>query len=567
MDEQASGRAPWLNAYPRDIPWDMKLPPEPLSAALDRAEARYGRQTAIDFMGKVCSYRLLGHLVRCAAKGLAALGVAKGDRVGLLLPNTPYYVVGYYAALELGAVVVNFNPLFAEDEIARQAKDSGVKVMLALDLALILDKLMAALPRTEIEKVVVCSMANALPPSTAMMFRLFKRHELSQPVDMDRLTTFRDLIDNDGRIKRTVVDPLTDAAVLQYTGGTTGTPKGTILTHANLAANRRQVAAWCPTLGDGEEKVLGVLPLFHVFAMTVVMNLAIEIGASMILLPRFKLEQVLGTIHKKRPTLFPVVPTLLNALNNSPETPKHNLGSLKYCISGGAPLPIEVLHRFQDLTGCTVVEGYGLSETAPVATCNPTDGRVREGSIGLPLPATSIEVRGLDDPTRRLGTNLKGQIAVRGPQVMQGYWQRPEETRAVMDDGALLTGDVGYVDDDGYVFLVDRLKDVILVNGYNVYPRMVEEALYAHEAVAEATVIGVPDDDRGEAPKAFVVRREGADLDAPTLLAFLKTKLAPSEVPRAIEFRDELPKTMIGKLSKKELVAEEQAKRTAVCAA
>ncbi|MCB1885732.1 MAG: long-chain fatty acid--CoA ligase [Geminicoccaceae bacterium] len=556
------GAMPWLKSYPEGIDWGAPLPPEPVNAALDRAEARYGKRPAIDFMGKICTYGLLGHLVRRAAKGLAALGIGKGDRVGLLLPNTPYHVVCFHAALELGAVVVNFNPLYSEDELVRQANDAGVRVMVTLDLAMILDKMVAAAPRTRVERVVVCSMAAALPPSMAVMFRLFKRGEVAHPTDAARFSSFKQLIDNDGRIARAVVDPLEDAAVLQYTGGTTGVPKGAVLTHANLAANRRQVAQWCPSIEPGAERVLGVLPLFHVFAMTVVMNLAVEIGATMILLPRFKLEQVLGVIHKKRPTLMPVVPTILNALNNSEATARHDLTSLKYCISGGAPLPIEVLHRFQAITGCHVVEGYGLSETAPVATCNPTDGRVREGSIGLPLQGTRIEVRALDDPGRVLGVGERGQITVRGPQVMRGYWNRPEETAAVFDDGALLTGDVGYVDADGYAFLVDRLKDVILVNGYNVYPRTIEEALYEHPSVAEATVIGLPDAERGEAPKAFVVLKEdAAPVDEAGLMAFLRPKLSPLERPRAIEVRDSLPKTMIGKLSKKELVAEERDRR------
>ena len=345
--------------------------------------------------------------------------------------------------------------------------------------------------------------------------------------------------------------------MLQYTGGTTGVPKGAMLTHANLAANRAQVTRWTPELRMGQEVVLGVLPLFHVFAMTVVMNLAIEAAACMILLPRFDLTQVLKTIHTKKPTLFPGVPTIFTAINNFAHTDKYDLSSLEVCISGGAPLPVEVKAAFEGRTGCTVVEGYGLSESSPVVTCNPLVGANKPGSIGLPLPGTTIEVHDLENPERRMPQGAKGEICVRGPQVMAGYWNRPEETAEVLRNGLLRTGDVGYLDEEGYVYLVDRLKDVILCKGYNVYPRNIEEAIYAHGAVAEVTVIGIPDPLRGQSPKAFVRLKEGESLTEDELRAFLGPKISPVEIPREIEFRDELPKTMIGKLSKKELVAEE----------
>jgi long-chain acyl-CoA synthetase len=406
-------------------------------------------------------------------------------------------------------------------------------------------------------------MAQALPQPTGLLFRLLKRRELAKaPADAPVVPFERLVAEPAPDFRPADVDP-EEVAVLQYTGGTTGVPKGAMLTHRNLVANREQVIARDPHMRRGGERMLGVLPLFHVFAMTVVTNVAIGLGAGMILLPRFNLRQVLRTIRKKRPTLFPVVPTLLGALLESPQIDRYDLRSLRFCISGGAPLPVEIKERFEARTGCVVVEGYGLTEASPVVTCNPVDGRARAGSIGVPVPGTLVGIRDLGDPHRSLPAGEKGELCVRGPQVTKGYWNRPEETEKTFVDGWLRTGDVGTMDGDGYVYLVDRIKDLIIVHGYNVYPRIVEEAIYEHGAVAEATVIGVPDPHYGQIPKAFVKLVEGGSLSAEELVAFLKTKLSPHEVPREIEFRDSLPKTMIGKLSKKELVAEEMAKRQA----
>ncbi len=374
--------------------------------------------------------------------------------------------------------------------------------------------------------------------------------------------TYKDLLGGAHGLRPVQIDPLEDVAVLQYTGGTTGVPKGAMLTHANLAANRRQVVAWGQDLKMGQERMLGVLPFFHVFAMSVVMNCAVGVAGEMILLPRFDLQEVLRTIEKTRPTLFPAVPTIFNAIENFEGVDRFDLSSIKLCISGGAPLPVEVKQAFEERTGCKVVEGYGLSESAPVATCNPPYGVNKAGSIGMPFPATEVALRDLEDPARPAAPGEKGEICVKGPQVMKGYWRRPEETAAVLDDGWLHTGDVGTMDEDGYVFLVDRLKDVILCGGYNVYPRAIEEACYQHEAVEEVTVIAVDDAYRGQAPKAFVKLREGVNLSTADLRAFLAERLSPIELPREIEFRDALPKTMIGKLSKKELIEEERAKLT-----
>ncbi|MGD1876393.1 MAG: AMP-binding protein [Kiloniellaceae bacterium] len=352
-----------------------------------------------------------------------------------------------------------------------------------------------------------------------------------------------------------------DVAVLQYTGGTTGLPKGAMLTHGSISANVSQLHRWFIGVRSGEQRVLAVLPLFHVFAMTVNMHLGIRIAAEIILLPRFEIETLMKTIARKKPTFFPGVPTLFNAVLHYPKLERYDLSCIQNSISGGAALPLPVRVAFENLTGGKLFEGYGLSEASPVATCNPVTGESRAGSIGLPLPGTEIVIRSLDNRDAPLPLGEKGEICLRGPQVMAGYWQRPEASAETLRHGWLHTGDVGFMDEDGYTYLIDRLKEVIISGGYKVYPRHIEEAIHRHPAVAEVTVCGVPDDYRGEVPKAFVCLKDGESLTPEALRAFLVGILSPMEMPRQVEFRDALPKTIIGKLSKKELIAEERAKQ------
>ena len=351
-------------------------------------------------------------------------------------------------------------------------------------------------------------------------------------------------------------------SVLQYTGGTTGIPKGAMLTHANLTANSRQAALWFPGVERGRERMLGVLPLFHVFAMSTVMNVSLEIGAEIILLPRFELDQVMKTIHGKKPTLFPAVPTIYTAIANHKEGDRYDLSSIKFCISGGAPLPLEIKEQFETATGCKVVEGYGLSEASPVVTCNPLNGPVKAGSIGLPVPGTTISLRDPADPEKEVAPGERGELCVKGPQVMRGYWNNPDATREQFVGEFLRTGDIAVIDEDGFFFIVDRIKDLIICSGYNVYPRVVEEAIYEHPAVEEVTVIGIKDGYRGEAPKAFIKLKAGASATTDDIRKHLAKKLSKIEMPAQIEFRDALPKTIIGKLSKKELKAEEAQRQT-----
>jgi long-chain acyl-CoA synthetase len=533
---------------------------------LDDAVTRFRDRPATHFLGYTLTYGELGDLVARAARGFQMLGVKRGTRVGICLPNTPYYLVCYFAILKAGGIVVNFNPLYVEREIARQIEDSGTQIMVTLDVEKIYPKVAASLDRTCLERIVVCPMRGILPFPKGVLFALLKSAELSKIPNDLRHVAFDKLIADQTPAKAVDLDPQKDLAVLQYTGGTTGTPKGAMLTHANLVANVRQVVSTAKDLVPGQERALLILPLFHVFAMTSGMNFCVAIGAEIILLPRFDVTEVLATIGKLKPTLFPGVPTIYTALNTAASQGKFDLSSIKFCISGGAPLPVEVRARFEQLTGCALVEGYGLTEASPVVSCNPPGGELKAGSVGVIVPDTIVEIRSLEDPSHILPRGEKGEVCIRGPQVMAGYWNRPAETAAAFIDGALRTGDVGYFDQDGYLFLVDRIKDLILCSGYNVYPRVIEEALYQHPAVAEAIVIGIEDAYRGQAPKGFVTLRPQTTATAEDLSRFLKDHLSPIEMPKLIEIRTTLPKTAVGKLDRKPLVEEEQNRRNAAAA-
>ena len=526
-----------------------------VSDLLDRSAQAFGDRPAINFLGRRLNYAQLKSSVDQLAASLQAMGVGPGDRVGLCLPNTPHAVIGYYAALKIGAIVVNYNPLYVARELAHQVRDSGTSVMLVIDMPEIHAKVASI---TSLRKIVVCSLADALPPAKGLAYRLLKRKQCLGALPADgRHVAFASLLT--GGVPTPVAIAPGDVAVLQYTGGTTGTPKGAMLTHANVRANAAQNVAYDPSRVPGEERVLGVLPLFHVFAMTVVMNYAVETAAEMILLPRYELKATMKALVACKPTIFPAVPTIYGAIAKLAAQENRDLSFIKLCISGGAPLPVEIGDHFRRLTGARLVEGYGLTESSPTVCCNPSTGEARIGSVGLPLVDTIVEIR--DPETRALmPTGEKGELVVRGPQVMRGYWNKPEDTAAVLDEHGLRTGDIGYIDADGYIFIVDRIKDVILSGGYNVYPRVIEDALYQHDDVAEAVVIGIADAYRGQAAKAFVVLRRGGTATPESLKTFLEGYVSKIERPAAIEIRDSLPKTAVGKLSRKELVAEEQTK-------
>lgn len=558
-----TSRYPWLRSYPDGLAWDSAIEPQPLWRLMDEAVERFPDRIAIDFLGHRTTYRELGRLVDRAARGLVEAGLKPGAKVGLFLPNTPYFVVLYYAVLKAGGTVVNFNPLYAPEELRRQVEDSETEIMATLDLRSLYDKLLPLVGTSPLKKLLVCSMGDALPMPKRWFFAIAMRRGLVTVPKDDRHVTFEALTHNAGNFTPASIDPRATLALLQYTGGTTGRPKGAMLTHANVYINARQCALWFPRDETRQEKMLGVLPLFHVFAMTTVMNWSLTAGATMILLPRFDLKGLLQTIKRCKPTGFAGVPTLFNAILNHPKIGDYELSSLVFCISGGAALPVELARRFEALSGAKLVEGYGLSECSPVVCCNLPKGPSRPGSIGLPYPATVVEIRATEAPHGLLPLGEHGELCVRGPQVMKGYWKQPEETAAAFIDGAFRTGDVGYIDAEGFCYVTDRLKDMINAGGYKIYPRLVEEALYAHPDVADCAVIGVPDPYRGQTVKAFVVPKPGHRLDEVLLADYLKHKLSPIELPKIYAFPSSLPKTAIGKIDKKLLVADETPERRA----
>ncbi|MBB4303089.1 long-chain acyl-CoA synthetase [Rhodobium orientis] len=539
--------------------WLANFRPRLMHTYLDDTVAAHPDRPAIDFMGRCWTWGEVGRDVEKATAGFRSLGVGPGVRVGICLPNTPYYTICYYAVLRAGGTVVNFSPLMAEQELIRQAEDAEISMLVTIDLKDLFDKAAAGHAEGAIETVVVCPLADALPAMKRMMFGLFKGGERAHVPDDPAYVHYPDLMARGGDTSPVEADPEELIALIQYTGGTTGIPKGAMLSHRNLSANMEQVRALVPSVNFGGERMVCVLPFFHVFAMTAEQNLCVLIGAEMVLLPKFELRELLRTFARTRPTLFIGVPTLFAALNNARNVGSEDLTSLKVCLSGGAPLPADVRERFESLATCVLVEGYGLTEASPVVCCTPITGPVKAGSIGPPLAGTRVEIRDVEDFDAVMPTGEKGEIVVKGPQVMQGYWKVPDETTEVLHGDWLRTGDIGYVDEDGYVYLVDRIKDIIITSGYNVYPRKIEEAIAQHPAVDEVTVIGVADAYRGQVPKAFVKLHDGEKLTELALLEFLTDRLSRLETPRSVAFRKELPKTLVGKLSKKELAAEEAA--------
>ena len=555
----SSSGHPWLTCYPAGVDWAQPMVGEPVPMLLDRAVKTYANKPCTNFLGKRLTYGEISALVDRATVGLKRIGVTKGMKVGLFLPNCPTFIVYYYAILKAGGVVVNYNPLYSPEELTFQIKDSETRVMITLDLVALFGKVEKLVEAGTLEHVVVASFPALLPSTKSVLFRLLKSKDLAQPARSSiaaKITMESVLMDNDGRYDPITIDP-NDIAVLQFTGGTTGTPKGAALSHANLTINVQQVRAWTAGgLKPGQERVVGILPFFHVFAMTGVMNLSIAMASEIVMLPRFELEDTLKLIASTKPTMMPGVPTVFNAMLNHPKIKTFDLSSLKFCLSGGAPLPLEVKRGFEALTGCRLVEAYGLSETSPGATFNPFEGPVKEGSIGQPIPGTIVAIKAPEDGSD-VPLGKEGEICIKGPQVMIGYWNKPEETANVFRDGFLRTGDIGKMDDQGFTFITDRIKDMIICSGFKVFPRHVEDKIYQHPAVEEVSVIGIADSYRGEAPKAFIKLKAGQTATAADILKHLEPKLSKIEMPSQIEFRDALPKTMIGKLSKKELKQEE----------
>ncbi|MGQ0486242.1 MAG: AMP-binding protein [Hyphomicrobiales bacterium] len=547
---------PWEKSYPAGVDWRAAIVARPLTELFDEAVNAHADKTCLNYRGKHYSYREVGRLVDRAARGFQALGVRRGIKVALVLPNCPYAVICFHAVLKAGGTVVNINPLYSRVEIERQVIDADARILVSLDVKALYGKVASlSLEGGCLERLIVCRMKGVLRFTEKLVYGFFRNGETADVAEDDRHIFFERLLANDGNYKPVAIDPMTEVAVLQYTGGTTGLSKGAQLTHANLYVNAAQLALWAPNLVHGREKSLAVLPLFHAFGMTAVMNLGLWIGAELLLLARFQTVDVLETIDREKPAIFIGVPTMFSALIDHRDIAKYDLSSLSFCISGGAPLSAGIQQRFEQLAGCKLIEGYGLSEAGPVCTVNPLDGG-KPGSVGLPLPGTVIEIVSLEDPQKLLGPGERGEICVTGPQVMAGYANRAQENVDAFRGGRLHTGDVGYLDEDGYLFIVDRIKDLILSSGFNVYPRQIEDAILEHPAVAEAAVRGVPDSHRGEIVKAYIRLHDGAGLTVAEMREFLIDRLAPFELPRRIEFRSSLPHTFMGKISKKELETE-----------
>ena len=559
---------PWIRSYPAGVRWDIDIVPTAVQKVLDDSAAKWADRPALEFMGKRITYAELKTLSDRAAKGLQALGVGPGIHVGLYLPNTPHYVIAFFGVLKAGGTVVNYSPLDAARVLEHKIADSRTDFLFTLDLAALYPQMAAMLGKTRLKKLIVGNMAEMSPAPDAVAAQMKAGKLTVETARDDRHVSFAALLDNDGRyVEHPVTDPVEQIAVLQYTGGTTGMPKGAMLTHANLTSACEQytesVRGTPRVLEEGKERILAVLPPFHIYALSVNMMLGIRLGAELILHPRFDAEAALKDISTKKVTSFPGVPTMFTALLGHPDIAKYDLSSLKYCGSGGAPLPLEVAQRFKQATGCPLSEGWGMTETSPTGTFTPVYGMRKADSCGIPLPRIEIQMLDLKDPTRYVPHGERGELCIRGPNVMKGYWNKPDATAEVTTfDGMLRTGDVAYMDDDGFVFIVDRTKDMILCSGFNVYPRNLEDAIYQHPGVAEVTVIGIDDEYRGQSPKAFVKLKEGAKpFTLAELQAFLKDKLGKHEMVQALDIRAELPKTPVGKLSKRELYDEEKTKR------
>jgi long-chain acyl-CoA synthetase len=546
----------WSHDYRHPTAWDQPFAPLSLPDMLAASAARKGDAPMLDFMGRHFSYAEVADGVARVARGLQQRGIGKGSRVGLFLPNVPHYVAAYYGALAAGATVVNFSPLYTVAELEAQVEDSGTDTLVTLSAAALLPTALAVLDGSSLKHLVVGSIAGGLPPAKSVLYRLFKTKEVAALPDDPRIIRFSALIANDGRPDLAPIDAEKDVALIQYTGGTTGTPKGAKLTHQNLTANARQVNAIDPD-HDAGDRILGVLPFFHVFANTCVLNRTVLNGGMITMLPRFDAKAALAAITRTKATALPGVPTMYQALLDHPDLAKTDFSSLRVCISGGAPMPAELREKFIAATGASLVEGYGLTESSGVVATNPYDGPVKPGTIGQPIPATRIRLLGRDDPASDAAPGEAGELAVKGPQIMQGYWNRPEADKdSFTEDGWLRTGDVAAIDADGYIRIVDRLKDMIAVGGFKVYPSVIEAHLHEHPAVKEAIVLGVPDAYRGETPKAFVTLEEGYEVSGEALKNWLNARLGKHERVSAVEVRDSLPKTMIGKLDRKALRAE-----------
>ncbi|MDW7675137.1 MAG: long-chain fatty acid--CoA ligase [Bacillota bacterium] len=532
---------PWLKFYDKSVHASIDYPEKSLYSLFEEAVKNFGDNTAYNYYGQQCTYKQLGGLIGAFASALHGLGVKKGDRVAVMLPNCPQFVIAYFAIVRLGAIVVNTNPLYTEREIRHQANDSGAKAIITFVEAI--PRVMAVKPQTGLENVILTSLQGQKPeelPEGSLWMQ-------------DIMATAT------GEIPQVNIDPKDDVAVLQYTGGTTGVSKGAMLTHFNLVSNAMQTLEWCD--GVTTERIMTVLPLFHVYGMTCCMNFALITGGTMLLYPRFEPKEILEAIKQHQPSVFPGVPTMYTALLNHPDSEQYDLSVVGFFNSGAASMPLELAEKLKKrLAGTEAVysEGYGLSEASPVTHTNPIHTLIKTGSIGIPYPDTECKVMDIETGLQEMAVGEPGELVIRGPQIMKGYWNKPEETGNTLRNGWLYTGDIAKMDEDGFFYIVDRKKDMIIAGGYNIYPRDIEEVLYEMPQIQEAVVAGVTDPYRGETVKAFIVLKEGQELTVEEVTEFCKKELAPYKVPKLIEFKKELPKSAVGKLLRRVLVEEEK---------
>jgi long-chain acyl-CoA synthetase len=560
------GSRPWLRWYTPGVPHQVQVPDIPLAQLLDDAARDFPRTTALAFLGRTMTYRALADATDRFAGALAGLGVVKGDRVALIMPNCPQNVIAFFAVLRLGAVVVQHNPLYTPNELRHQLADSGATVAVVYDGAYRhLEKIRAD---TQLRHVIVTSLVDYLPSGKRLALRLpfgnlrEKREQLvtELPSDADVLDFGKLVRSPAGRAPAVEFSPERDLALLQYTGGTTGVPKGAMLTHRNLVANAYQTCAWDPDLVRGEETVLAALPIFHVYGLTMCLTMPILIAGTIVLLPTFDLGLLFSAIDKWRPTVFPGVPPMYDQISRSRRTGRHDLRSIRTCVSGAMRLPPETAERFAEVTGGRVVEGYGLTESSPVALANPLD-RARPGTIGVPLPSTEVRIADADDPSLDAPIGVPGELCVRGPQVFRGYWRQSKESQAMLQAGWLHTADIATMDADGFVTVIDRKRDVILASGFSVFPSEIEEVLAEHPAVESCAVAGVSHYYRGETVKAFVVLRAGAQTSEDELRRFCAARLVAYKVPSSFDFRTDLPRNLLGKVLRRVLRDEHEALR------
>ena len=555
---------PWHRFYDEGVPASIDFENAPLPRFLERSAAEHGDATALVFANRRLSYRQFKEQVDQFATALAALGVEKGTKVAIQLPNLPQTAIAYYATLSLGAQAVMTNPLYVEREIEHQWNDAGCSVAVVADY-LFEGRVKGIRDKLPVKSYIITSIPEYLRFPLKLLARL--KLKRADPPLMAKVEPGDGIHFMSELIKTTPPDPpevdiaMDDIAVIQYTGGTTGVSKGAMLTHRNLSHNVQQLSAWFPDVRRGEGVVLAALPYFHVFGMTIAMNYPGYVAAAMVLIPNPRdIPQMAKSIAKHRVALFPAVPAMLNAINNTPRVDALDFTSLTCCFSGGAPLTTDVLVEFEKLTGARILEGYGLTETSPVTHVNPLDGKRKIGSIGVAIPETDFKIIGLEDGISEMPPGQEGELIIKGPQVMKGYWERPEATAEVMKDGWLHTGDIAIADEEGYTFIVGRKKDMILASGYNIYPDEVDDVLMAYPAVLEAATIGVPDEKRGETVKSFIVLKEGQAATAEELKEYCRKELAAYKIPRQIEFRDELPKSTVLKILRRELREQEVAK-------